>query len=93
MLGSLTETEDAVQEAWLRLARSDESAIENLSGWLTTVVGRVYLDMLRARTARREDALDVRLPDPADMQATGGLLPGPGARLAGPTFQEWLDQQ
>ena len=64
MLGSLTDAEDAVQEAWLRLARSDESAIENLSGWLTTVVGRVCLDMLRARTARREDALDVRLPDP-----------------------------
>jgi RNA polymerase sigma factor (sigma-70 family) len=64
MLGSLTEAEDAVQEAWLRLARSDESAIENLSGWLTTVVGRVCLDVLRARTARREDALDVRLPDP-----------------------------
>ena len=64
MLGSLTEAEDAVQEAWLRLARSDENAIENLSGWLTTVVGRVCLDMLRARTARREDALDVRLPDP-----------------------------
>ena len=64
MLGSLAEAEDAVQEAWLRLARSDESAIENLSGWLTTVVGRVCLDMLRARTARREDALDVRLPDP-----------------------------
>ena len=64
MLGSLAEAEDAVQEAWLRLARSDESAIENLSGWLTTVVGRVCLDMLRARTARREDALDIRLPDP-----------------------------
>jgi RNA polymerase sigma factor (sigma-70 family) len=64
MLGSLAEAEDAVQEAWLRLARSDETAIENLSGWLTTVVGRVCLDMLRARTARREDALDVRLPDP-----------------------------
>ena len=64
MLGSLTEAEDAMQEAWLRLARSDESVIENLSGWLTTVVGRVCLDMLRARTARREDALDVRLPDP-----------------------------
>jgi RNA polymerase sigma factor (sigma-70 family) len=64
MLGSLTEADDAVQEAWLRLARSDDSAIENLSGWLTTVVGRVCLDMLRARTARREEALDVRLPDP-----------------------------
>ena len=64
MLGSLAEAEDAVQEAWLRLARSDEAAIENLSGWLTTVVGRVCLDMLRARTARREDALGTRLPDP-----------------------------
>ncbi|HEX8005516.1 MAG TPA: sigma-70 family RNA polymerase sigma factor [Trebonia sp.] len=64
MLGSLAEAEDAVQEAWLRLARSDEGAIENLGGWLTTVVGRVCLDMLRARAARREDALDVRLPDP-----------------------------
>jgi hypothetical protein len=63
MLGSLAEAEDAVQEAWLRLARSDEAAIDNLSGWLTTVVGRVCLDMLRARTARREDA-DGRLPDP-----------------------------
>ena len=64
MLGSLAEAEDAVQEAWLRLARSHESSIENLSGWLTTVVGRVCLDMLRARAARREDALEVRLPDP-----------------------------
>jgi DNA-directed RNA polymerase specialized sigma24 family protein len=51
MLGSLAEAEDAVQEAWLRLARSDDSAIENLSGWLTTVVGRVCLDMLRSRGA------------------------------------------
>jgi RNA polymerase sigma-70 factor (ECF subfamily) len=64
MLGSLAEAEDAVQEAWLRLARSDDTAIENLSGWLTTVVGRVCLDMLRVRAARREDALDARLPDP-----------------------------
>jgi RNA polymerase sigma-70 factor (ECF subfamily) len=64
MLGSLAEAEDAVQESWLRLARSDESAIANLSGWLTTVVGRVCLDMLRARSTRREDPLDVRLPDP-----------------------------
>jgi DNA-directed RNA polymerase specialized sigma24 family protein len=177
MLGSLTEAEDAVQEAWLRLARSDESAIENLSGWLTTVVGRVCLDLLRARTARREDVraaqfhefvaqllewgtqgdvayipemrtqivsartvaevvVDIATSDgdpaqiigiagpreehldqlaamlvarhgtpvkvqvarnpadpDADMQATGGLLPGPEARLAGPTFEKWLDQQ
>src|SRR5215510_14448621 len=64
MPGTLAEAEDAVQEAWLRLARSYEGAIENLGGCLTTVVGRVCLDMLLARAARREDALDVRLPDP-----------------------------
>jgi len=64
MLGSLTEADDAVQEAWLRLARSDDAAIENLSGWLTTVVGRVCLDLLRARKARREESLEVHLPDP-----------------------------
>ncbi|GAT70241.1 DNA-directed RNA polymerase sigma-70 factor [Planomonospora sphaerica] len=64
MLGSLTEAEDAVQEAWLRLARSDSGDIDNLGGWLTTVVGRVCLDMLRARKARREEALEDRLPDP-----------------------------
>ena len=55
MLGSVGEAEDAVQEAWLRLNRADRDAIENLGGWLTTVVGRVSIDMLRARRARRED--------------------------------------
>ncbi|MFF3455422.1 RNA polymerase sigma factor SigJ [Streptomyces sp. NPDC002730] len=64
MLGSLSEAEDAVQEAWLRLSRSDTGDIGNLSGWLTTVVGRVCLDMLRMRTSRREDPLDVYVPDP-----------------------------
>ncbi|MEV7801632.1 RNA polymerase sigma factor SigJ [Microbispora sp. NPDC088329] len=64
MLGSLTEAEDAVQEAWLRLARSDADDIDNLAGWLTTVVGRVCLDMLRARKTRREEPLQARLPDP-----------------------------
>jgi RNA polymerase sigma-70 factor (ECF subfamily) len=59
MLGSVTEADDAVQETWLRLARSDAAAIENLPGWLTTVVGRICLDMLRSRTSRREDALDL----------------------------------
>ena len=58
MLGSATEAEDAVQEAWLRLSRSDTSTVGNLSGWLTTVVARVCLDMLRARKSRREDPLD-----------------------------------
>ena len=63
MLGSVTESDDAVQEAWLRLSRS-EQAVENLGGWLTTVVGRVCLDMLRARRARREDYVGSWLPEP-----------------------------
>ncbi|HEY7287132.1 MAG TPA: sigma-70 family RNA polymerase sigma factor [Vicinamibacterales bacterium] len=58
VLGSLTEADDAVQEAWLRLSRSDSSGIDNLGGWLTTVVARVSLDMLRSRKARAEDSLD-----------------------------------
>src|ERR671917_527964 len=64
MLGSLSEADDAVQEAWLRLSRSDTSGIENLGGWLTTVVGRVCLDMLRSRKSRREEPLGARLPEP-----------------------------
>ena len=64
MLGSLTEAEDAVQEAWLRLSRSDTEGVANLGGWLTTVVARVCLDMLRARRARREDYLGSWLPEP-----------------------------
>jgi len=64
MLGSLDESEDAIQEAWLRLSRSDAAAIDNLGGWLTTVVGRVCLDMLRARRARREQSADGWLPEP-----------------------------
>ena len=64
MLGSVTEADDAVQEAWLRLGRSDESALENLRGWLTTVVARVCLDLLRSRRARREDYIGSWLPEP-----------------------------
>jgi RNA polymerase sigma factor (sigma-70 family) len=64
MLGSVGEAEDAVQEAWLRLNRSDTSAVGNVGGWLTTIVGRVCLDMLRARRARREDYAGSRLPEP-----------------------------
>ncbi|HEY0952730.1 sigma-70 family RNA polymerase sigma factor [Nocardioides sp.] len=64
MLGSTAEADDAVQETWLRLSRSDASEVRNLGAWLTTVVGRICLDLLRSRTARREDPLDVRLPDP-----------------------------
>ncbi|MET7621463.1 sigma-70 family RNA polymerase sigma factor [Streptomyces sp. NPDC005408] len=69
MLGSLSEADDAVQEVWLRLSRSDAGAIDNLGGWLTKVVGRVCLDMLRSRTALREDPLDVHVPDPVVSRA------------------------
>ncbi|WP_454196097.1 sigma-70 family RNA polymerase sigma factor [Nocardia sp. Marseille-Q1738] len=64
MLGSLTEAEDAVQESWLRLARTEPAAIENFGGWLTTTVGRVCLDTLRGRKSRREESFEARLPDP-----------------------------
>ena len=64
MLGSLAEADDAVQEAWLRLSRADTDDVANLAAWLTTVTGRICLDMLRSRTARREESLDVHLPDP-----------------------------
>jgi RNA polymerase sigma factor (sigma-70 family) len=64
MLGSLSEADDAVQEAWLRLSRGDAGRIDNLGGWLTTIVARVCLDMLRSRNSRREEPLDARLPDP-----------------------------
>jgi RNA polymerase sigma-70 factor (ECF subfamily) len=64
MLGSLTEADDAVQEAWLRLSRADSSDVRDLRAWLTTVVSRVCLDMLRSRAARREESLDVHVPDP-----------------------------
>jgi RNA polymerase sigma-70 factor, ECF subfamily len=70
MLGSLSEADDAVQEAWLRLSRSDAGAIENLGGWLTTVVARVSLNMLRSRAARREAPL-AQLPDPIVDPADG----------------------
>ncbi|MFW6722764.1 sigma-70 family RNA polymerase sigma factor [Streptomyces sp. MAR4 CNY-716] len=71
MLGSLAEADDAVQEAWLRLARSDEREIGNLAGWLTTVVGRICLDMLRARKRLGEESLDARLPDPVVSREDG----------------------
>ncbi|MEU6984179.1 RNA polymerase sigma factor SigJ [Streptomyces sp. NPDC046324] len=71
MLGSLSEAEDAVQEAWIKLSRSDISDVQNLSGWLTTVVGRVCLDMLRSRVSRREDPLEYFIPDPLVRGAEG----------------------
>jgi RNA polymerase sigma factor (sigma-70 family) len=64
MLGSLNEADDAVQEAWLRLSRSDTKAIENLTGWLTTVVARVCLNMLQSRRSRQEEPLEPRFPEP-----------------------------
>ncbi|GLW89952.1 sigma-70 family RNA polymerase sigma factor [Actinokineospora globicatena] len=64
LLGSLTDADDAVQEAWPRLARTEAAGIDNLGGWLTTVVSRVCLDMLRSRRQRREDPLDTHIPDP-----------------------------
>ncbi|MEV0052934.1 sigma-70 family RNA polymerase sigma factor [Saccharopolyspora shandongensis] len=81
MLGSLSEADDAVQEAWLRLSRSDSAEIENLGGWLTTVVGRVCLNMLRTRTARREEPLDVHVPDPI-ISSPDAIIPEHEALLA-----------
>ncbi len=81
MLGSLTEAEDAVQEAWLRLSRQDAGRIENLDAWLTTVVARVCLNMLQSRKARREEPLDGHVPDPI-VSAEGGIDPEEEALLA-----------
>jgi RNA polymerase sigma factor (sigma-70 family) len=81
MLGSLSEADDAVQEAWLRLSRSDTSSVENLAGWLTRVVARVCLDMLRARTSRREQPLGL-LPPGAIADGRGSRDPEQEALLA-----------
>src|SRR5882724_1180365 len=81
MLGATGEVDDAVQETWLRLSRSDTSAVQNLGGWLTTVVARVCLDMLRARKARREVPLGARVPDPI-VSREDGLGPDHQALLA-----------
>jgi RNA polymerase sigma-70 factor (ECF subfamily) len=71
MLGSLAEADDAVQEAWLRLSRADRSEVENLGAWLTTVVARVSLNMLRTRARRREEPMGVHVPDPIIDRADG----------------------
>ena len=81
MLGSLSEADDAVQEAWLRLSRSDPSGIENLGAWLTTVTARVCLNMLRSRKSRREEPLDARVPEPI-VSSADGLHPEHEALLA-----------
>jgi RNA polymerase sigma factor (sigma-70 family) len=71
MLGSLSEADDAVQEAWIRLNRTDTSEVENIGGWLTTVVARISLNVLRSRKARREEPMGVRLPEPIVDRADG----------------------
>ena len=81
MLGSLSEADDAVQEAWLRLSRADTTGVENLGGWLTTVVARVCLNMLRSRKSRREEPLGVHVPDPI-LSRADGLDPEHEALLA-----------
>jgi RNA polymerase sigma factor (sigma-70 family) len=81
MLGSLSEADDAVQEAWLRLSRTDAKGIENLDGWLTTVVARVSLNMLRSRKSRREEPLGVHVPEPI-LDSADGMNPEHEALLA-----------
>src|SRR5260370_14191298 len=71
MLGSATDADDAVQEAWIRLSRVDTSQVDNLRAWLTTVVGRVCLHMLRSRRTRREASLEPHFPDPIFSPAAG----------------------
>jgi len=82
MLGSLSEADDAVQESWIRLSRSNADGIENLSGWLTTVVARVCLNALRARRARHEEPLGTRVPDPIVSRATVSTDPEHALLLA-----------
>jgi len=81
MLGSLSEADDAVQETWIRLSRTDTAEIENLGGWLTTVTARVCLNMLRSRESRREESLSVHVPDPI-VSNERGLDPEDQALLA-----------
>src|SRR6266566_3536374 len=81
MLGSLTEADDAVQDTWLRLSRSGAGEVDNLGGWLTTIVARVCLNMLRSRSLRREESFGVRVPDPV-ISPAGELQPEEEALLA-----------
>src|SRR5919204_1579895 len=81
MLGSLAEADEALQEAWIRLSRSDTGGVENLGGWLTTVVARVCLNMLQSRKSRREEPLDAHVPDPV-VSDEGRLDPEDEALLA-----------
>src|SRR2546421_3632861 len=81
MLGSLSEADDAVQESWLHLSRSNTSGVENLGGWLTTAVARICLDMLRSRNSRREESLEASVPEPS-MSSESGINPEDEALLA-----------
>jgi RNA polymerase sigma-70 factor, ECF subfamily len=81
MLGSLSEADDAVQEAWIRLSRTDSSRVDDLGAWLTTVVARICLNALRSRAARREEPMDAHLPDPI-ISAVGGVDPQDEALIA-----------
>ena len=81
MLGSLAEADDAVQDTWLRVSRAGASEVENLGGWLTTIVARICLNMLRSRNTRREESLGVHLPDPV-IRPDGELQPEEEALLA-----------
>src|SRR5436305_4338125 len=81
MLGSLAEADDAVQESWLHLSRSDTSGVANLGGWLTTVIARICLDMLRSRKSRREESLEAHVPEPITREP-GGIDPEQEALLA-----------
>src|SRR5829696_9057550 len=82
MLGSTNEADDALQEAWIRLSRSNASEIDNLEAWLVTVVGRVALNMLRSRKRRGEEPLVAHLPDPIVDRAEDGIDPEHEALLA-----------
>src|SRR5215213_9983738 len=82
MLGSTSEADDALQEAWIRLSRSNAAEIDNLQAWLLTVVGRVALNMLRSRKTRGEQPLDAHLPDPIVDRAEGGIDPEHEALLS-----------
>ena len=81
MLGSLSEADDAVQDTWVRVSRAEMGEIENLGGWLTTIVARVCLNMLRSRNVRREESLEGHLPDPV-ISPAGELGPEEEALLA-----------
>ena len=86
MLGSVSEADDAVQEAWLRASRADTSEIENMRAWLTTIVARVSLDMLRSRRSKREEPLDVHVPEPI---VSGRMASSRSTRRCSPTRWGW----